>query len=139
MGRFDYIPQVLQELDVRVIFHKIAQRPGKPMWFGVGSGGQAVYALPGNPVSTLVCLTRYVLPGLQAAQGAAAVTNATSAATIALGESFEVKPALTLFMPVKILQDQASLRPTRGSGDFTSLIGTDGFVELPPGPKLYRW
>ncbi|MET0534021.1 MAG: molybdopterin molybdotransferase MoeA, partial [Steroidobacter sp.] len=64
MGRFDYIPQVLQELGVRVVFHKVSQRPGKPLWFGVGAAGQTVYALPGNPVSTLVCLTRYVLPGL---------------------------------------------------------------------------
>ena len=63
MGRFDYVPQVLAELDVRVVFHKVAQRPGKPMWFGVGAGGQTVYALPGNPVSTLVCLTRYVFAG----------------------------------------------------------------------------
>src|SRR5262245_46624080 len=65
MGRFDYIPQVLAELGVRVVFHKVAQRPGKPLWFGVGPTGQTVYALPGNPVSTLVCFGRYVLAGLE--------------------------------------------------------------------------
>ena len=69
MGRFDYVPQVLGELGVRVVFHKVAQRPGKPMWFGVGAGGQTVYALPGNPVSTLVCLARYVFAGLEASLG----------------------------------------------------------------------
>lgn len=148
MGRFDYIPQVLVELGVRVVFHKIAQRPGKPMWFGVGAQGQTVYALPGNPVSTLVCLLRYALPGLTSALGAAPAPTET----IALAEDFEVKPALTLFVPVKITnaagQRHAHPRPTRGSGDFTSLVGTDGFVELRPGPGLvahgtvapfYRW
>jgi molybdopterin molybdotransferase len=138
MGRFDYIPQVLTELGVRVVFHKVAQRPGKPLWFGVSSEGKTVYALPGNPVSTLVCLVRYVFAG--------------SAEPIALAERFEVKPALTLFVPVQVAfqqgQRQAVLKPTRGSGDFTSLIGTDGFVELPPGPTtvapgtpvaLYSW
>jgi molybdopterin biosynthesis enzyme len=77
---------------------------------------------------------------------------AGSAEPIALAERFEVKPALTLFVPVKIAfqqgQRQAVLKPTKGSGDFTSLIGTDGFVELPPGPTtvapgtpvaLYSW
>jgi molybdopterin molybdotransferase len=148
MGRFDYIPQVLGELDVRVVFHKVAQRPGKPLWFGVGPAGQTVYALPGNPVSTLVCLARYAFAGLEASLGAAA----RPPESIALAERFDVKPALTLFVPVQVAfsqaQRQAAPKPTRGSGDFTSLIGTDGFVELPPGPAalaagtpvaLYSW
>lgn len=148
MGRFDYVPQVLGELGVDVVFHKVAQRPGKPMWFGVGAGSRAVYALPGNPVSTLVCLVRYVFAGLAAAQG----TMLPPTETVELAEDFEVKPALTLFLPVKVQADggirRAQPRPTQGSGDFTSLIGTDGFVELPPGPQcvrrgtvvpLYRW
>jgi molybdopterin molybdotransferase len=106
-----------------------------------------VYALPGNPVSTLVCLVRYVLAGLETAQGMAPNPD-----SVELAESFEAKPALTLFVPVKVLRGEerrrATLKPTRGSGDFTSLIDTDGFVELPPGPAvvptgtrvpLYSW
>ena len=148
MGRFDYVPQVLAELNVRVVFHKVSQRPGKPLWFGVGPGGQTVYALPGNPVSTLVCLARYVFAGLEASLGVAP----RGPEQVALTERVEVKPALTLFTPVelKFVQGQrhAVVKPTRGSGDFTSLIGTDGFVELPPGPTavaagtpvaLYSW
>jgi molybdopterin molybdotransferase len=148
MGRFDYVPQVLGELGVSVVFHKVSQRPGKPMWFGVGAGGKTVYALPGNPVSTLVCLVRYVFPGLDAALGA----PPAEAELVTLLEEFEVKPALTMFLPVKTSHEgerlEASPRPTRGSGDFTSLVGTDGFVELPAGPRViskgarapfYRW
>jgi molybdopterin molybdotransferase len=133
MGRFDLVPQVLQELGVASVFHKIAQRPGKPMWFGVAPGGKCVYALPGNPVSTLVCLARYVYAGLAKAQGAK-----LPAQYVRLGADFAVKPALTYFLPVAIVQEGgmaiAHPRPTQGSGDFTSLVGTDGFVELPPGP-----
>ena len=47
----------------------IAQRPGKPMWFGIGPQGQVVFALPGNPVSALVCAVRYMLPALERAMG----------------------------------------------------------------------
>ena len=133
MGRFDYVPQVLQELGIETVFHKVAQRPGKPFWFGVG-GGKTVYALPGNPVSTLMCLVRYVVAGLDAARGAAS----QQLETIRLSHDFEVKPALSLFVPAIVSFADgvrvARLRPTRGSGDFVSLLGTDGFVELPPGP-----
>jgi molybdopterin molybdotransferase len=148
MGRFDYVPQVLSELGVRVVFHKVAQRPGKPLWFGVGPAGQTVYALPGNPVSTMVCLSRYVYAGLEASLG----TARRPPESIVLAEQFEPKPALALFIPVQIAFESgrrhAVMKPTRGSGDFTSLIGTDGFVELPPGPAalaagtpvaLYSW
>src|SRR3954466_6794960 len=71
MGQLDIVPRVLEKLGVGLVFHHIAQRPGKPMWFGVSQSGPAVFALPGNPVSTLVCLSRYVLPALRAAMGQA--------------------------------------------------------------------
>ncbi|MBT8086978.1 MAG: molybdopterin molybdotransferase MoeA, partial [Gammaproteobacteria bacterium] len=67
MGKADYVPGVLAELGVKVGFHKVSQRPGKPMWFGVGPRGQAVFALPGNPVSALVCCRQYVIPALESA------------------------------------------------------------------------
>ena len=69
MGKFDLVPTVLQQLGVQQVFHKIAQRPGRPMWFGIGPQGQAVFGLPGNPVSTLVCLIRYVIPAIAEAMG----------------------------------------------------------------------
>lgn len=149
MGRFDHVPKTMQALGVREVFHKIAQRPGKPLWFGIGPQGQVVFGLPGNPVSALICLVRYVVPGLLAMMGSRAV----AAEPVPLGAPFRVKPALWYFLPVQFersaLQGLVAMpRPTRGSGDFVSLLGTDGFVELPPGPAeypvghlapLYRW
>jgi molybdopterin molybdotransferase len=138
-GRFDLVPQVLEELGVQPIFHKVAQRPGKPLWFGMAPTGAAVFGLPGNPVSTLVCLARYVLPALLASLG----QNLRAPERLALGAPVTVNPPLTYFMPVRIEQDDwgrpwAMPAPTNGSGDFTALAGTDGFVELPPGPNTYK-
>lgn len=149
MGRFDHVPSVLRGLGVEEIFHKVAQRPGKPIWFGVGPAGQTVFGLPGNPVSALVCLLRYVIPALGAMLGAPVRVPEH----VPLGAPFAVKPALAFFLPVQV-EHSANLglvampRPTRGSGDFISLLGSDGFIELPPGPRefpagfvapLYRW
>jgi len=148
-GRFDYVPAVLGALGVRQLFHGIAQRPGRPMWFGTGPGGQAVFALPGNPVSVLVCLARYVIPALALLVGA----PSRSPPRVALAQDFAFAKRLTFFLPVALGYDQqgrtlAEPRPTGGSGDFIALAGTDGFVELTPGPAnhpaglavpLYRW
>jgi molybdopterin molybdotransferase len=138
MGKLDLVPKVLEQLGVNLVFHHIAQRPGKPMWFGVSQSGPAVFALPGNPVSTLVCLSRYVLPAMRAAMGQAAAV----APRIALTAPVEVKAPLAFYIPVKLKSDDwgrtsAEPKPTNGSGDFTALAGTDGFVELPPGPNTF--
>jgi molybdopterin molybdotransferase len=138
MGRLDLVPRVLESLGVSLVFHHIAQRPGKPMWFGVSQSGAAVFALPGNPVSTLVCLSRYVLPALRAAMGQVPAPPPR----IAITAPVEVKAPLAFYMPVTLRSDEwgrtsAEPKPTNGSGDFTALAGTDGFVELPPGPNLF--
>jgi molybdopterin molybdotransferase len=138
MGNLDLVPKVLEKLGVGLVFHHVAQRPGKPMWFGVSQSGPAVFALPGNPVSTLVCLSRYVLPALRAAMGEAP----DEPRRIAISAPVEVKAPLAFYLPVTLRTDDwgrnsAEPRPTNGSGDFTALAGTDGFVELPPGPNTF--
>ena len=147
MGKYDYIPGIMRELGVDLVLHKVSQRPGKPMWFGVGTARQAVFALPGNPVSTLVCFTRYVLPALTRAMGA---QNRTE--RISLTEAVDFEPNLTYFLPVELEYDEGGMaakpKPTNTSGDFASLAGTAGFVELPKDLRsfprgyvapLYRW
>ena len=138
MGKFDLVPKVLARLGVEEVFHNIAQRPGKPMWFGIGLQGQAVFGLPGNPVSTLVCLSRYVIPAIAEAMG----TRRSAPERLALAAPVTFQHSLTYFLPVTLEHDEwgrpwAHPRPPNGSGDFLSLAGTDGFVELPPGPNTY--
>jgi len=149
MGRADYIPQVLGELGVEVVFHKISQRPGKPMWFGVGPKGQAVFALPGNPVSTLVCCRQYVIPALNAASG----HRERPPEFASLAQPFTFKPPLTCFLPVRLISNvggQVLAMPvhTNTSGDFAALTDTDGYIELPlegtqfaagTAAQLHRW
>jgi molybdopterin molybdotransferase len=149
MGRFDLVPGVLAELGVQCVLHGVAQRPGKPMWFGTSTEGHAVFALPGNPVSTLVCVMRYVVPALYGAMG----MPARPPERVALASAVSWQPALTGYMPVRLSYDDwarpwATPCPTNNSGDFSALALTDGFVELPPGPadlakgyvtRLFRW
>jgi molybdopterin molybdotransferase len=71
-GKFDLVPQVLAELGVEQAFHKISLRPGKPLWFGIKDDGDRrtlVFALPGNPVSSLVCFELFVRPAIEILAG----------------------------------------------------------------------
>jgi molybdopterin molybdotransferase len=148
-GKFDYVPKVLKSLGVREVFYQVAQRPGMPMWFGITEAGCAVFGLPGNPVATLVCLIRYVIPAAAAAMGA----QRSPAERIALAEAVSVgRATFAYFLPVAVQTDaygsRAVPRRTNGPGDFLALTKTDGFVELPPSASgypegfiadLYRW
>lgn len=148
-GRYDHVPAALAALGVHKVLHGVAQRPGRPMWFGVAATGSAVFALPGNPVSVLVCLARYVIPALARLTAA----SAPARARVVLARDFAFDAPLACLLPVVLGYDQAGRalaepKPTGGSGDFIALAGTDGLVELPRGPAMhaaglavpfYRW
>ncbi len=129
-GVKDFIPGILENLGVQKHFHRIAQRPGKPMWFGTTPNNKTVFGLPGNPVSSLVCLRRYVIPACRQSLGLASAPETW----VKLDEPVFFEPELTWFLPVTLHGDQQGLHakpaPTNTSGDFVSLGGTQGFVEL---------
>ena len=131
-GKFDYLPEVLDAQGVKKIFQGVAQRPGKPFWFGLTPRHTPVFALPGNPVSCYTCLHRYVLPALAQASGAAPAKPRM----VALAEDFTFRPPLACLLPVALSSGArgellATPAATNTSGDLAGLVGTDGFIELP--------
>lgn len=131
-GKFDFLPDELNRQGVKKVFHGVAQRPGKPFWFGLSARATPVFALPGNPVSSYTCLHRYVLPALAHASGA----TATVPRSVALSAPVTFPPKLARLLPVKLSSGpRAELLATpddvNTSGDFAGLVDTDGFVELP--------
>ena len=131
MGKFDYIATALQELSVEKLFHKVKQRPGKPFWFGKHANGVIVFALPGNPVSTYMCLNRYFLLWLKACMGLPLKSNYAI-----LNSDFSFETSLQYFLQVKLNADiNGTLLATpfegNGSGDFANLSEADAFMELP--------
>ena len=130
-GKADFVPAVLTRLGVQQRFHKIEQKPGKPLWFGT-TENKTVFGLPGNPVSTVLCACRYVLPYLRASLGLAPAPFQYAQ----LATSLTFKPNLTYFLPVKLTSEtdgrtMAHSLPGSGSADFANLTAADGFMELP--------
>ena len=63
VGEYDFTMQAFEACGVMPVFHKIRQKPGKPILFGMKEN-KAVFGLPGNPASVLTCFYEYVLPAI---------------------------------------------------------------------------
>ena len=68
MGKFDYVRDVFMELGVKEHFWKVAQKPGRPLFFGSNSNA-LIFGLPGNPVSAFIGFMEYVWPVLESMTG----------------------------------------------------------------------
>lgn len=69
MGRYDFVPQALEEAKAQVLFHKLAIRPGKPLLFARLPEDALFFGLPGNPISVAVGLRFFVEPALRVMLG----------------------------------------------------------------------
>ena len=127
-GKKDFVPEILINLGVNKLFHKVAQKPGKPFWFGKSEEGKTVFALPGNPVSTFLCFCKYFLHQKEE--------------QIFLDRDMLFKPNITYFVPVKTYFQNGKMMATpfegSGSADFANLTDCDGFVELPADSQEFK-
>lgn len=138
-GKYDHLPEVLKAAGMQEVFHKVQQRPGKPLLFGKFSNGPVVFALPGNPVSGFMCYYRYVQPWLNACLQD--ITNKPAFAVLEEDVNFD-KP-LEYYLPVKLKcspEGQWLAMPAiyHGSGDLASLLLADAFMALPADQDVFR-
>jgi len=133
-GKFDFLPEVLDGLGVKKLFHRVSQRPGKPFWFGTTNNCN-VFAFPGNPVSTFVNCLVYFYPWHYKSVGVSSKEK-----TAILAKDITFKPNLSCFLQVKLTSENGQVYATpiqgNGSGDLASLVEADGFIELPKTEKI---
>ncbi len=70
VGDYDFVKEVAAAAGIEQVFWKVAQKPGKPIFFGKRQDGKLLFGLPGNPASALVCFYEYVRPAILKAMGA---------------------------------------------------------------------
>ena len=114
-GDADYVPGILEELGVQQLFHKIAIKPGKPIWCGITPGGKMVFALPGNPFSGMVGFVLLIQHYLHACFGLAAPIPMG----LPLAGGRKKRTPLDEFFPVRFAGSPARLQSIdiNGSGD----------------------
>ncbi len=148
-GKFDLVPDALADLGVDEVFHKVALRPGKPLWFGVKRFDERqvlVFGLPGNPVSSLVCYEVFARPALAAIAGRGFAAAPRFSAE--LSHEFNYKGGRASYLPAAVIEHTASqptgrgLRPTvrilpwHGSADLVALAQANALVRLGTEPML---
>ncbi len=94
VGDYDFVLQAANECGVEKLFHKIKQRPGKPLYFGKREN-KLVFGLPGNPSSVLTCFYQYVIPALEKLSKR---KISLQTVTAPLSKSFQKNTGLTHFL-----------------------------------------
>ncbi|NII83540.1 gephyrin-like molybdotransferase Glp [Pedobacter sp. SG908] len=64
VGDYDFVIEAASHCGIKQIFHKVKQKPGKPLYFGT-KDQKLIFGLPGNPSSVLSCYYNYVLPSIK--------------------------------------------------------------------------
>lgn len=131
VGPHDHVKEGLAMAGVQQRFWGVALRPGKPTWFGVLEG-RPVFALPGNPVSTMVTFILLAGPALRRLSGAMPRSERTWAR---LGCDYEKQPGRTHALRCRLRMDEQGwlAEPTgpQGSHVLTSMLGAQALAILP--------
>jgi molybdopterin molybdotransferase len=143
MGTLDLVPGVLREEGAVPRLHKVAMKPGKPIFFGTretATGRTLVFGLPGNPVSALACFALFVRPALRRLAGHPEPLADVGSAI--LHEDYPYRSDRPTYHPARVEVGahgwQVRIVPWGGSADLLSLTRANALVLLPAGDHVHR-
>ena len=131
MGKYDLVEDVFAEFGVKVLFDKVAMKPGKPTVFGYRDRA-FVFGLPGNPVSTMVAFRMFVRPVILSLLKAE-VEPPTLEAT--LEAPAKCDPERAALVPAMVRFEGGRYRiqtaPWKGSSDLVGLSRANALIVIP--------
>lgn len=145
VGDYDYVKEGLRKAGVKELFYKIKQKPGKPLFVGQKEG-QWIFALPGNPASTLTCFNQYVKPCIEAWLGRTEVWKPSG--SFPLADNFEKNGSLTFFLKAKLENGEVTVLPGQESFNLISygsanciaeILEEVDFLEAGTKVNIYEW
>ncbi len=142
-GKLDLVPEVLRELGVTAHFHKIAMKPGKPLFFGTtvySESKRYVFGLPGNPVSSLVCFELFLRPAIRKLAGRVDLDLPEISAL--LTQPFEHTSDRPTYYPASVNATPSGWSvtpvPWFGSADLRAFTQANGLLILPAGKHQFE-
>ncbi len=130
MGDFDYVPEIMQEIGIKILFKSIAVQPGRPTVFGIKED-KYIFGLPGNPVSSFVQFEMLAKPLIQKMIG-----NQDKSIEIALPIGIDIhrkKNERKSFLPVTVCNGEIFPVEYHGSAHIHSYIFADGIIAMEKG------
>lgn len=128
VGDYDFVGRALEELGVEKVFHKIKQKPGKPVYFGK-KGETAVFGLPGNPASSLVCYYEYVYPAIRLMSGWK--NPYLKKLKLPVAEGYSKRAGRAEFLKAKVEQGVVHILDGQSSAMIRSFASADALIYLP--------
>jgi molybdopterin molybdotransferase len=136
-GEADHVRSAVEKAG-RLVFWRVAIKPGRPVAMGVirgaNAGGDAAFVgLPGNPVAAFVTFARVVRPLFLRLAGA--LPEPLTALPVRLAFAYSKKSGRREYVRVALRPGahgiiEAVKHPQEGAGVITSLTETDGLAEL---------
>ncbi|HLG33977.1 MAG TPA: gephyrin-like molybdotransferase Glp [Bacteroidia bacterium] len=127
VGDYDFVNKAFENCGVKTIFHKVKQKPGKPVFFGTYRN-TLVFGLPGNPAAVLSCYYEYIVPALRKMIGFE--KGMETKYKLPLSSSFIKKGGLTYFLKGKISVNEVIPLQQQESYQMNSFVFADCIIEL---------
>jgi len=130
MGTFDFVPKILEQAGIEILFRTVAIQPGKPTIFGI-KGDKSIFALPGNPVSCFTIFEILVKPMLWKMMG---VQESLRTLRLILGMDYQRKRTDRMqWLPVQIRDGRVYPLEYHGSAHILSLATAHAIAAIPLG------
>jgi molybdopterin molybdotransferase len=137
VGQMDHIVAVMERLSARMVFRRVALRPGGPTTFAVLPSGVPWLALPGNPVSAFVTFHLFAAPAIRAMTGDPAPVRPTVEARLAASVTRDAVLDQYVRVHVEPADDGgppwAQLTGNQGSWVLSSIVRPDALILVPAG------
>lgn len=125
VGDYDFVVPALESVGVKTGFHKVKQKPGKPVFFGY-KGRKLVFALPGNPASVLTCFYTLVMPALSKL----CQRNFVDFASLPSLSTFQCKPGMTQILKAYADTTGVQILPHQESYKLDAFVDANALVIL---------
>jgi molybdopterin molybdotransferase len=127
VGEYDFVSQATQATGIVQVFHKIKQKPGKPMYFGM-KGSRVIFGLPGNPASVLTCFYQYVTLALDILSGTRLSLPVSKAK---LESTYTKNKGITHFLKGIIQGETVRMADGQESYKLNSFARSNCLIEIP--------
>ena len=127
VGDYDFVLESLKQNNVEIIFHKLKQKPGKPLLFGKQEN-KYIFGLPGNPASVLTCFYQYVYPALRQYIGFSAVDLLKI--NLPISNSYSKKAGFSHFLKAIVHEDSVEILDHQESYKMNSFAIANALVEI---------
>ncbi len=133
VGDYDFVVQACLQVGVEQVFHRVAQKPGKPIFFGL-QGEKLIFGLPGNPASVMSCFRQYVIPAMQLMSGKSLEEPVMGK----LKHSYEKQSNLCFFLKGRVDNGIVSILGGQASYQQHSFVQANCWIELDAHQQIFE-